>query len=132
MSDLIITNETLWVATQPSSLTDNCRAWNILFELPMTVLGARNASALNRKIMTAVADIDAARLVLLAQCGTKSEGEDRFTITDVGGFDAGWTALMQESVTLSGVRAIHIHDLAPTVTLTPAVNSRLGALLVEE
>ena len=125
MSDLTVTNRDLWTAHLPNP----DQAFPVLLRVPMTVLGARNASALSRMVRDAVADIEVARLVLCAQFGTKEEGEPNYTITDPDAFAAGWDALLAESIVLANVRAVHVDDLAPSAIIAPDVLGRLGALL---
>jgi len=130
MNDSITcTNGDLWLASQPAE--PNTRApLAALLKCPMTVLAVRNGSALARAVESAVKDIDVARLALCEQYGTKAEDGSSYTITDQAGFTAGWATLMAEPITLTGVRAIKISELAQGSFVAPDDVSRCGPLVI--
>lgn len=92
-----------------------------------------------RAVQGPIADVEKARLVLLDQCAKKDaegkqvlvEGTQFVDLADPAAFHAGWESLLDESVTLNGVRAIEMKEL-DHATLSATDLMRLGPMVTGE
>lgn len=118
MSDLTCTNGDLWLALA-GPLGNGTGALNVLAARDgIPAVASYALLKARRKAGAELEDVEKARLALCAQFAEKDadgtpklDEHGRFLLTDPAGFQAAWVALLKESVTLTGVRAVRLMEL---------------------
>lgn len=130
MNDSITcTNGDLWFATQRDA--EGSSAFTRITAVPMKALAVTNRSALIRAVQTKLADIEAARVALCEEHGTKREDGSQYDIKDPEAFQAEFVKLLEQPCVLKDVLPMKIADLLPTAFLSAPDVAQCGPLLID-
>lgn len=129
---LTLTNGALWLATQPPQDVPTQRsAFTAISRVPMHATAVRKASALARAVTDAMKDVEAARIALCEQYGTRRADGTGYDLTDLAAWQAGFSALLAEDVTLPNVVPMKISDFVAGASITLEDVDRCGPLLTD-